>query len=156
MDMRLLFIQKYNGEQGSECDRLKRSFESVLPLDMPEPPIVFVVDDDAAIRDSLESLLRSAGLRVRAHASCESFLASEDLAGTGCLILDVDMPGMTGPELQRELRSRACRIPVIFITAHRDERLRERVLADGAVAFFPKPFDEDRLLDEINAAGRLV
>lgn len=121
---------------------------------MARVPVISVVDDDASVRESLRSLLRSAGLCAESFASGLHFLDSEALHRTDCLVLDVDMPEMTGPELQRELNARDQRIPIIFITAHGDETLRRRVLADGAAAFLRKPFDEDALLDEIQTALR--
>lgn len=113
-------------------------------------PVVSVVDDDLSVRESLLSLLRSAGLQAEIFASGKAFLGSEALHRTDCLVLDADMPGMTGPELQRELSARAPRIPVILFTASRDETLKKRALAGGAAAFLRKPLDGLLLLDRIH------
>lgn len=117
----------------------------------PAVLLVSVVDDDQSVRESLPDLLQEFGFAVRAFASAEDFLASDDVERTDCLVLDVAMPGMTGPELQTEL-SRRRKIPIIFITATVDKAVRARVLADGAVAFLYKPFSEDALLEALNAA----
>src|ERR1035438_234 len=93
-------------------------------------PLVSVVDDDESVRESLPDLLREFGFTARSFSSAEEFLASEYVGQTNCLILDVGMPGMSGPELQRELKLRGQHIPIIFITANRDEAVRPRVLAD--------------------------
>jgi FixJ family two-component response regulator len=116
-------------------------------------PLVSVVDDDESVRESLRGLMRSVGLRVEAFASAEAFLHSEQLSTTDCLILDVRMPGMNGPELQQRLAANASDIPIVFITAHgSDENVRARALRDGAVAYLIKPFSEDALLNAVNAA----
>lgn len=120
---------------------------------MDNLPLVSVVDDDESVRESLRGLIRSVGLAVRVFASAEEFLASEYLATTQCLILDVRMPGMHGLELQRQLAATEHDIPIIFITAHAsDEGARSRALSDGAVAYLTKPFSEEALLHAINAA----
>src|SRR5690242_19197370 len=95
--------------------------------------IVSIVDDDESVRESLPDLLGEFGFSARAFASAEEFLASSRVTETKCLILDIAMPGMTGPDLQRELRLRREEIPIIFITAQRDESVRSRVLESGAV-----------------------
>ena len=105
-----------------------------------------VVDDDESVRESLPDLLREFGFEVRAFSSAEEFLASDCVGQTKCLILDIAMPGMTGPDLQRELTLRRQEIPIVFITAHRDETVRPRVLAQGAVECLFKPFSETALL----------
>ena len=114
--------------------------------------LVSVVDDDESVRESLPDLLRSYGLEVDAFSSAEAFLESDNLARTDCLILDVAMPGMSGPELQQELVRRKHEIPIIFITAHSDERTLPKVLRRGAVACLFKPFSEAALLETVNAA----
>jgi FixJ family two-component response regulator len=114
--------------------------------------LVSVVDDDESVRESLPDLLRELGFAVQAFSSAEEFLASDCLGRTRCLILDVAMPGMSGPELQRELARLGHDIPVVFITAHRDEATRPRVLAAGAVECLFKPFSETALLGAVNAA----
>jgi len=117
--------------------------------------LVSVVDDDESVRESLPDLLRELGFAVQAFSSAEEFLASDSLDRTRCLILDVAMPGMSGPELQRELARLRHDIPIVFITAHRDETTRPRVLAEGAVECLFKPFSETALLGAVNAALRV-
>jgi FixJ family two-component response regulator len=114
--------------------------------------LVSVVDDDQSVRESLLDLLRELGFAVEAFGSAEEFLASEHLDGTRCLVLDVAMPGMSGPELQEELSRRGSAVPIIFITAQEDESIRPRVLAAGAVACLFKPFSDTALLDAVHAA----
>jgi FixJ family two-component response regulator len=116
--------------------------------------LISVVDDDESIRESLPDLLREFGFAAKAFSAGEKFLASDELAQTDCLILDVAMPGMTGPELQHELAIRRQRIPIIFITGQRDETIRPRLLKLGAVECLSKPFSEPELLEAINAAFR--
>lgn len=118
-------------------------------------PLVSVVDDDESVRESLPDLLREFGFDVQAFSSAEAFLASACVDETRCLILDVAMPGMTGPELQAELTLRGHRIPIVFITAQRDETFRSRVLEQGAVACLFKPFSEAALLAALHAALRI-
>jgi len=117
--------------------------------------LVSVVDDDESVRESLPDLLRVCGFRVHAFSSAEEFLASGLVNQTECLILDVAMPGTTGPELQQELRRRQQDIPIVFITALRDETLRPRMLEQGAVACLFKPFSEAALLEAVATALRL-
>jgi FixJ family two-component response regulator len=116
--------------------------------------LVSVVDDDESVRESLPDLLRELGFAAHAFSSAEEFLASGYVAQTNCLILDVAMPGMTGPDLQRELKLRWQEIPIVFITAHRDETVRPRVLEQGAVECLFKPFSERALVEALNAALR--
>jgi FixJ family two-component response regulator len=117
----------------------------------PSTAVVAVVDDDRSIRESLPQLLKAYGYAVRAFASAEEFLASDGVDATDCLILDVSMPGMSGPELQSELANRR-RIPIIFITATVDKVIRSQVLAAGAIDFLYKPFSEEALLKALDAA----
>ena len=119
------------------------------------PPLVSVVDDDESVRESLPDMLRGFGFAVQAFSSAQDFLASDCVGETRCLILDVAMPGMTGPELQQELTHRRQEIPIVFITAHRDETVRPRALAQGAVECLFKPFSETALLEALNAALRV-
>jgi len=119
------------------------------------PSLVSVVDDDESMRESLPDLLRQFGFASQAFSSAEAFLASEAVSETGCLILDIAMPGMSGPDLQQELIRRRRAIPIVFITAQGDERVRPRLLADGAVECLFKPFSEAALLDALNAALRM-
>ena len=114
--------------------------------------LVSVVDDDESVRESLPDLLRVFGFEVRAFSSAEDFLASDCIEQTSCLILDIAMPRMTGPELQRELKIRRQEIPIIFITAQRDETVRARVLEQGAAECLLKPFSDTALRDAVNAA----
>jgi FixJ family two-component response regulator len=113
---------------------------------------VSVVDDDESVRESLPDLLREFGYAAVAFSSAEEFLASEYVGQTGCLVLDVAMPGMTGPDLQRELILLNQRIPIVFITAHGDESTRPRMLEQGAVECLSKPFSDEALLKALNAA----
>ena len=117
--------------------------------------LVSVVDDDESVRESLPDLLREFGFSSRAFSSAEEFLASEFLGQTQCLILDIAMPGMTGPELQQELINRGLRIPIIFITAHADATVRAGLLQKGAVDCLFKPFSETALLDAVTSALRV-
>lgn len=116
--------------------------------------LVSVVDDDESVRESLPDLLRQFGYAAQAFSSAEAFLASEIAGQTSCLILDVAMPGMSGPDLQRELANRQQHIPIVFITASGDRTVRPRLLAQGAVECLFKPFSEAALLDALNAALR--
>jgi FixJ family two-component response regulator len=114
--------------------------------------LVSVVDDDESVRESLPELLRSFGLEAQPFASAEAFLASDSLQRTGCLVLDVAMPGMTGPELQLELTRQRHDIPIVFITAHSVERVRPQVLERGAVACLFKPFSETDIVGAVHTA----
>lgn len=114
--------------------------------------LVSVVDDDESVRESLPDLLREFGFAVNAFASAEEFLASDSVDQTRCLILDIGMPGMTGPELQQELARLRKNVPIVFITATRDEAIRPHLLKQGAVECLFKPFSEAALLQAVNAA----
>lgn len=114
--------------------------------------LISVVDDDQSVRESLPDLLREFGFAVQAFASAESFLASDHVRGSDCLILDIAMPGMSGPDLYRELRRTGHAIPVIFITAHGDAMERPRLMEEGAVDCLFKPFSEASLLQALSAA----
>jgi FixJ family two-component response regulator len=107
--------------------------------------LVSIVDDDESVRESLPDLLEELGFASRAFASAAEFLASDALDQTRCLLLDVAMPGMSGPELYRELRQQGRTVPVIFITAQGDEKVRSLVLDNGAIAYLLKPFAEAEL-----------
>ena len=117
--------------------------------------LVSVVDDDESVRESLPDLLREFGYAARTFSSAEEFLASDCVDQTRCLMLDIGMPGMTGPDLQRELKLRRQQIPIVFITAHRDEAIRTRVLEEGAVECLFKPFSDTALLEALSAALRV-
>jgi FixJ family two-component response regulator len=116
--------------------------------------LVSVVDDDESVRESLPDLLRQFGFSARVFPSAEAFLASEVVAQTSCLILDIAMPGMSGPELQQELIKRQHKVPIVFITASGDRNVRDGLLASGAIECLFKPFSETALLDALNAALR--
>ena len=116
------------------------------------PSLVSVVDDDESVRESLPDLLREFGFAVRAFSSAEEFLTSDCVGQTRCLILDIAMPGMSGPDLQQELRNRRQEIPIVFITGQRDETVRTRVLEQGAAECLFKPFSDTALFDAVNAA----
>jgi FixJ family two-component response regulator len=111
-----------------------------------------VVDDDESVRESLPDLLREFGFAARAFSSAEEFLSSGCLDETSCLILDVAMPGMNGPELQLELKRRGLDIPIIFITGRRDDTVRARAIQQGAAGFLLKPFSDSDLLAAIKTA----
>ena len=118
-------------------------------------PLVSVVDDDESVRESLPDLLRECGFAAEAFSSAEAFLASDFVSETSCLILDVAMPGMSGPDLQEELIRRQQQIPIVFMTAQRDERVHLHVMAHGAVECLLKPFSDTALLAALNAALRI-
>ncbi len=139
-------IPRYNGFRAGTG-----SF-STAEFSMNDVSLISVVDDDESLRESLEGLLKALGYPVKVFSSAESFLSSKILAQTNCLILDVRMPGMSGPELQRELASQGIQIPTIFVTAHGDEDVISRVMADGAVECLLKPFTEESLLKAITLA----
>ena len=119
---------------------------------IPKPSLVSVVDDDESIREALPDLLRQFGFAAEAFASAEAFLASEFVSETSCLLLDVAMPGMSGPELQQELTRRREKIPIVFITAYGDASVLRPLLARGAVRCLVKPFSEAALLNAVGAA----
>jgi len=114
--------------------------------------LVSVVDDDVSVRESLPDLLREFGFAVRAFSSAEDFLSSKSVYQTRCIILDIAMPRMSGPDLQRELKLRRQESPIIFITARRDDRIRALMLEQGAVDCLFKPFGETVLLNAIRLA----
>jgi FixJ family two-component response regulator len=117
-----------------------------------ELPLLSVVDDDEMLRESLPELLREFGYAARAFPSGREFLSSDYVDKTSCLILDVAMPGMSGLDLQKELKHRGQAIPIIFITGEKDDEACEQALRQGAVKFLYKPFSDDDLLDAVNAA----
>jgi FixJ family two-component response regulator len=116
---------------------------------MATPVLVSIVDDDESVRESLPDLVRQFGFAAQAFSSAEAFLASDLVNETSCLILDIAMPGMSGPDLQRELRGRQKHIPIIFITAGADRSVRSHLLADGGVECLFKPFSDTALLDAL-------
>lgn len=119
---------------------------------MPEAPLVAVVDDDESIREALPDLLREFGYAARTFSSARAFLSSDCVDETKCLILDIAMPGMSGPDLQRELKSRPSQPPIVFISAHGDETLRPWLLEQGAIECLSKPFSDTALRDAIERA----
>ena len=113
--------------------------------------LIAIVDDDASVCEALESLLKSIGFRTVSFTSARSFLDSSELPKVSCVVLDVSMPNMNGLELQRHLAS-TNPIPIIFVTAHRDEKTRERALRAGAISFLNKPFSDEALIDSLHSA----
>ena len=114
--------------------------------------MISIIDDNDCVRESLQRLMRSVGFAANVFASAEEFLDSDRLLNTDCLILDVRLPGMNGLELQRHLASSHSEIPIIFITSYEDDELRARALNAGALDYFLKPFNDEDLLDAIEAA----
>jgi FixJ family two-component response regulator len=114
--------------------------------------LVAIVDDDDSMRSALQGLLESAELRAQSFASAEEFLKSGQHHQIACLIADIRMPGMSGLELQAQLNAERRRIPIIFITAHGDEKMRMQALRAGAVEFMAKPFNDEALLESVRAA----
>jgi FixJ family two-component response regulator len=117
-----------------------------------KPRLVAILDDDELMRGALQGLLKAVGLPAQAFASAEEFLKSEQRQQIACLIADIRMPGMSGLELQAKLKNERCRIPIIFVTAHGDEKMRMQALRAGAVEFLAKPFDDEVLLESVRAA----
>ena len=115
-------------------------------------PLLSVVDDDESIRESVPGLIEEFGYAARAFSSAEEFLSSGAIDETSCLILDIAMPGMSGPELHLELKRRGEKVPVIFITGQKDEAIRTRLLKQGAAGFLLKPFSDTALLAAIKTA----
>jgi FixJ family two-component response regulator len=113
---------------------------------------IAVLDDDDSVRSALQGLLKAVGLPAQTFASAEEFLKSSERQQIACLIADIRMPGMSGLELQAKLNAERCRIPIIFITAHGDAKMRMQALRAGAVEFLAKPFDDEALLESVRAA----
>ncbi len=114
--------------------------------------VIAIVDDDEPLREALASVLKAGGFFPRTFASAEQFLACDDCDNTACLILDVRLPGMSGIELQKQLSNTNRRIPIVFVTAHGNDSLRDSLLRAGAAAFLYKPVRSDALLREIRRA----
>lgn len=114
--------------------------------------LVSIVDDDESVRESLPDLLKVFGLGSQTFSSAEEFLSKDGIPQSNCLILDVAMPGMRGPDLQKELNRREIKIPIIFITGHRDEALRSQLIERGAIACLIKPFSDAEMLEALNSA----
>ena len=121
-------------------------------ITQPKTKVVAIVDDDDLMRNALRGLLKAVGLPAQEFASAEEFLNSGQKHEIGCLIADIRMPGISGLELQAKLNVDRCRIPIIFITAHGDEKMRLQALRAGAVEFLAKPFDDEALLVSVRAA----
>jgi FixJ family two-component response regulator len=125
-----------------------------MTLRVSHPFLIAVVDDDESVREALESLLKSRGFKVDTYSAAEDFLSSSRITVTDCLILDVKLDGMSGPDLQRELSAASYSVPIIFVTAHADENLQARVIEEGAVDCFMKPFNDDALLAAVEVTVR--
>jgi FixJ family two-component response regulator len=119
---------------------------------LPEVPAISIIDDDISVRIAISRLVRSLGYAARAYASADEFLKSQHVDDTWCVIADVQMPGMTGIELQEALKVQGHSLPIIFVTAFPEETIRARALKDGAVCFLSKPFDGSVLIDCIDSA----
>jgi FixJ family two-component response regulator len=119
---------------------------------MNPQPLVSIVDDDESVRESLPDLLTEFGFASQTFSSAEEFLAKNGISQSKCLILDVAMPGMRGPELQEELHRRNIQVPIIFITGHRDDSLRSRLIEQGAVACLTKPFSDPEMFNALKTA----
>ncbi|MEA2257779.1 MAG: hypothetical protein QOJ51_604 [Acidobacteriaceae bacterium] len=122
-----------------------------MPVDQT-PRLTAIIDDDEAMQDSLRDLMEAAGLVAHCFESAEEFLASDLRAQAACLIVDIRMPKMSGLQLQAKLKEEECNVPIIFITAHGDARMRIRAMREGAVEFLAKPFDHHLLLKRVRAA----
>ena len=125
-----------------------------IAMDTRKTQLVAIVDDDESIRGALYSLLKSYDLEPRAFVSAEDFLDSAQVSEIACLITDIRMSGMSGLELQSRLTEQNCRVPIIFITAHADARLRAQAMSAGAIQFLEKPIDDEALIDSIRTAFR--
>jgi FixJ family two-component response regulator len=119
---------------------------------MRSPPLISIVDDDEAIREATKGLVRSLGYQAATFASAEEFLQSDSVGNTSCLITDVQMPGLSGIDLQRGLIARGIQMPTIFITAFPEERTRQRALTAGAFGYLGKPFSEESLVSCLDKA----
>jgi CheY-like chemotaxis protein len=139
---------------GVDAGQFAHSPNSRLEFLMATRPLMSVIDDDESVRESLPDLLRELGFAVRTFSSAEEFLTSDCVDQTRCLILDIAMPGMNGPDLQRELKLRRRGTPIIYITAYDDETLRTRMLAQGAAEYLFKPFSDTALIRALSAALR--
>jgi len=125
-------------------------------ITQPSTKLIAVVDDDELVRLALQRLLKAAGFDVTVFGSAEDLLKSGQLPEIECLIADIRMPGMSGLDLQVKLKAEGCAIPIIFITAHGDEKMRLQAMRAGAVGFLAKPFNSDVLLDRLRAALKAV
>jgi FixJ family two-component response regulator len=121
---------------------------------LSKPPMISIIDDDLSVRQATDGLVRSLGYRAATFASAEDYLQSDRMNETSCVIADVQMPGLSGVELQSLLITRGHRTPMIFITAFPEEKVRRRVLEAGAIGFLSKPFDEELLIEYLETALR--
>ena len=134
-------------------DLIRDSWEGLPKMPIREKTnLVAIVDDDSSIRTAVQDLLEAVSLPVQGFASAEEFLRSGNQLVTACLIVDIRMPGMSGLELQEKLNAEGCRIPIIFITAHGDEKMRAQALRAGAVEFLTKPFEDEVLIERVRTA----
>jgi FixJ family two-component response regulator len=121
-------------------------------VNLHQVPVISIVDDDESVREATQSFVRSLGYRAVTFRSAKEFLESPHLMTTACLITDVQMPGLSGVDLQERLIAEGRRVPVIFVTAFLDEGLQARVFKSGAVGYLPKPFNEDRFIECLDVA----
>jgi FixJ family two-component response regulator len=129
----------------------RATFRGIMDVEC-KTQLIAIVDDDESVRNAIHGLLKSVGLKTRSFASAEEFLASGQQSETACLITDIRMPGLSGLELQAKLAAEQCRIPIIFITAYGDTRMRMQAMRAGAVDFLGKPFDDEVLLESVRTA----
>jgi FixJ family two-component response regulator len=122
--------------------------------DLPNSPMISIIDDDVSVLEATDRLVRSFGYRAATFSSAHEFLESDRMNDTCCVISDVQMPGLNGMELQNELIARGNPVPIIFITAYPEERIRKQVMNAGAIGFLAKPFDVDRLFEHLQVAIR--
>lgn len=135
-----------------DCARFTALLVFLIMAIQSKTNLVTIVDDDDLLRNALQGMLKSVGLPSQAFASAEEFLKSGQQHQAACLIADIRMPGMSGLELQAKLNAEHCRIPIIFITAHGDTKMRMQALRAGALEFLAKPFDDEALLGSVRAA----
>jgi len=150
-----LLIPRYKRLYPAAQLREGRFWITVLYMENEQQNLVVVVDDEAPVRAAVSRMLKAAGLTVRSFASAEDLLKSGQIDGTGCLIADIRMPGMSGLDLLLQLNARHCPVPTILITAHGDEDLRMEAMRAGAVKFLAKPVDGKSLLASVKAALQL-
>jgi FixJ family two-component response regulator len=124
-----------------------------MTIESTKKDLIAIVDDDDSVRSALQGLMKEAGFSALAFASGEEFLKSGEQRNVSCLIADIRMPGMSGLQLQSQLNAEKCKIPIVFITAHGDEKMRMQALRAGAVEFIAKPFDDEVLLEIVRAAS---
>jgi FixJ family two-component response regulator len=153
--MALLLVATRERSQDLQiCDWQQTLFAHTCPkgADMDKWPVIAIVDDDKWMRKSLERLLKSAGFRVETFVSAEDYLVAGNHEETGCIILDIGLPGMSGFELERRLTADRNRRPIVVVSARHEPEVRDEAALAGAVAFLGKPFDDNALLDAICTA----